>query len=207
MLSLKGVTEDFTENFGGQAQHVEVVSKHARDVHPEEREDRQIPENAAASEHSGESESAASGPESGASPEAEQRQSGEKVQPDAGTADLDEAEDFTPEPNVLIYSLSAAGDSVQQALSALAKQVNLQAWSYAKTPSTVTCVVAETETFPFAETIKSGAVLCCYHNTPLLGTYPALIWSTEPSCAACSAVSHRQQHTKHRPCSGCDWQF
>lgn len=56
-------------------------------------------------------------------PEAEQLQEGEDLQPDAVTADLDEAESFPP--NVLVYSLSAAGDSVQQALSALAKQVSL----------------------------------------------------------------------------------
>ena len=131
-------TCEFTESFGGQAQHVEVVSKPARDVYPEEQEDRQNPEDAGAREHSGDSESAASGAESGASLEAEQRQSGEKLQPDAGTADLDEADDFPPEPNVLVYSLSAAGGSVQQALSALVKQVNLQAWSDAKSSSTIT---------------------------------------------------------------------
>lgn len=77
--------------------------------------------------HPGASESAALGAESGASPEVEQRQSGEELQPDAVTADLDEADCFPSEPNVLVYSLSAAGDSVQQALSALAKQVNLPA--------------------------------------------------------------------------------
>lgn len=58
---------------------------------------------------------------SGASPEAEQLQAGEDLQPDDVTAELEEAE---CEPNVLVYSLSAAGDSIPQALSALAKQVS-----------------------------------------------------------------------------------
>ena len=89
-------------------------------MQPDEQQDRQ---NAAVSEQPGASESAASGVESGASPEAEQRQSGKELQPDAVTADLGEADCFSPEPNVLVYSLSATGDSVQQALSALAKQV------------------------------------------------------------------------------------
>ena len=166
----KHVTPDCTKSFGLQAQHVQVVSKHARHVLPEEQEDYQHREIAAADEQSGASESAASGTESGALPEADQRQPGEELQPHAVSADLDEAE-----PNVLVYSISIADDSIQQALSALAKQVNLQTGSYAKTPSTVTSVVAEAQAFFFAEAIRSGAVLCCHHNTPLVGTNPAVI--------------------------------
>ena len=101
---------------------------------------------------------------------AEQRQSGEEsegLQPDAVSADLDEAE-----PNVLVYSLSAAGDSIQQALSALAHQVILQALSHAK--SAITSAVADTQAFVFAEAIKSWAVLHCYYNTSLVGTDPAI---------------------------------
>lgn len=62
----------------------------------------------------------------------QQQQAGEELQSDNLTSDDVVGDSFLPEPNVLVYCLSAAGDNVQQALSALAKQVKLQTYSHAR---------------------------------------------------------------------------
>ena len=60
--------------------------------------------------------------------EEQQQQAGKELLPDVLKSDLAGADSFLLEPNVLVYCLSASGNSVQQALSALTKQVRVQTY-------------------------------------------------------------------------------
>ena len=68
----------------------------------------------------------------GAASEPEQQD--QDLQPGASalTAEPSETDSFVQEPNVLVYHLSAEDDSIQQALSALVKQVRLFGWAELK---------------------------------------------------------------------------
>ncbi|KAL3158250.1 hypothetical protein ABBQ38_010502 [Trebouxia sp. C0009 RCD-2024] len=99
-----------------QAQGVKVVSKKSQDVLLGRQKGSQDPENPVVGKQATTDVS-----ELEAQAEMEQ-QAGEELQSDNSTSDIVGADSFVLEPDVLVYCLSAAGDSVQQALSALAKQ-------------------------------------------------------------------------------------
>ena len=148
--------------FRWQAQGVEVVSKQAQPGPRDKQEDCQNPTNPVIGEQA---ESGVSESEAADTTEAEQLQPAEESQPDIVTSDLDEPDSFPLEPNVLVYSLCAADDSIQQALSALAKQVR----SHAKTPIMLPLSLLRPEQIVLAEAIQPGAVLYCPHNASLMG--------------------------------------